>query len=163
MVLYAAAEIPAAQGPFWPEYENAVLRLGDRSRAETELDQRAKRVERFHIEPLTEHKREYFANAWRQNQVNFLDDPAASIAEADNLVCEVMKERGYPMADFERRADDLSVDHPQVVRNYRAAHEIAVRRTRGEANTEDLRQAMVYYRELFSELLQSPASREVHR
>ena len=152
------------RGRFGPEYEDAVRRHGDRARAETDLERRAKRVERFEIRPLSEESREHFAGAWKRNQANFVDDPASSITEADNLVCEAMKMRGYPMGEFELRAEDLSVDHPHVVRNYRAAHEIAMRHSRGETTTEDLRRALIHYRELFAELLQPQHVRqEVHR
>jgi hypothetical protein len=148
---------------FGPEYEETVRRHGDRSRAESELAKRAKRVERFSLRNIPEQDRERFIAAWRRNQARFVDDPAGSIAEADNLVGEVMKARGYPVAEFEMRAADLSVDHPHVVKNYRAAHEIALRHSRGEASTEDLRNALIHYRELFAELLHlQHAPQEVH-
>jgi hypothetical protein len=88
----------------------------------------------------------------------FVDDPSGSIREADRLVCDAMRVRGYPMSDFDRRAEDLSVDHPQVVKNYRAAHDIALRSERNEASTEDLRRGLVYYRDLFDELLETHVS-----
>jgi FtsZ-interacting cell division protein ZipA len=145
---------------FGPEYDSTVRRHSDRSRAEAELERRVKRVERFHIRPLREQDRERFAELWRCNQEHFVDDPGAAIQQADNLLCEVMKARGYPMSEFENRAEDLSVDHPHVVRNYRAAHHIAERHSRGNADTEDLRRAFVYYRDLFAELLETERIRE---
>ena len=154
----------ALQGRFGPEYENAVREHGDRSRAETELDRRVKRVEKLNIRPLGSQDRKHFAELWTRNQAHFVDDPGAAIQEADHLVIDVMKARGYPMTEFESRAADLSVDHPHVVRNYRAAHEIADRHSQGQADTEDLRRAFVYYRDLFAELLDPHTVREeIHK
>jgi hypothetical protein len=151
------------KGRFGPEYEAAVHRHGDPKKAELELERRVKRVKRFEIRPLSERHRSEFLESWRRNQARFVDDPGAAVAEADNLVCDVMNTRGYPMGEFENRADDLSVDHPHVVRNYRAAHAIAERHGRGEADTEDLRRAMVFYRDLFAELLEPhTVHEEVH-
>jgi ABC-type nickel/cobalt efflux system permease component RcnA len=140
---------------FGPEYEHAVRKYGSSTKAEDALVARQKRIERFHIHSLQADERDRFAEQWHELQSRFVDDPSSSIESADQLVCEVMQARGYPMTEFERRAEDLSVDHPQVVRNYRAAHSMAVRRDRGEATTEDLRQALVFYRELFDELLEA--------
>jgi len=140
---------------FGPEYEHAVHQLGDRSRAERALEKRAERTEKYHVRRLNPDEQHQFSEEWRHTQARFVDDPPLAIREADHLVCEVMRVKGYPMADFDRRTEDLSVDHPQVIRNYRAAHEIATAEQAGRANTEDLRQAMVYYRELFDELLET--------
>jgi hypothetical protein len=112
-------------------------------------------MEKIPIRPLADVDREHFTSEWHKTQSQFVDDPPGSIHQADRLVCDLMKVRGYPVSDFEHRAADLSVDHPQVVRNYRAAHPIAARLDRGEASTEDLRQALVYYRDLFDELLEA--------
>lgn len=140
---------------FGPEYDHTVSELGDERKAEAELEARQKRVERLNIRPLESAERERFAMAWRSTQAQFVDEPAAAIAAADRLVAEVMQARGYPVGDFEQRAADISVDHPNVLENYRAAHTIALRNERGETNTEDLRQAMVHYRALFEDLLES--------
>ena len=140
---------------FGPEYDHAVHRYGNRPKAEEDLLARQKRMEKIHVHPLSEPERDHFADEWHQTQSRFVDDPPGSIHDADRLVCDVMRARGYPMADFEHRAEDLSVDHPRVVRNYRAAHDIALRLENGEASTEDLRQALVYYRDLFEELLEA--------
>jgi hypothetical protein len=140
---------------FGPEYEHAVHELGDRTRAEKALERRAERTEKYHIRPLNREEQNHFSDDWRHAQARFVDDPRLAVREADHLVCEVMRVRGYPMADFDRRAEDLSVDHPHVIRNYRAAHDIAVAEQEGRATTEDLRQAMVYYRELFDQLLET--------
>jgi hypothetical protein len=138
---------------FGPEYERAVREVGGRDEAEAELEKRQKRVEQLEIHSLSSEEREQFSRRWKAAQARFVDDPAGAIGEADQLVMEVMETRGYPMGDFEQRAADISVDHPHVVRDYRAARKIALANERGEANTEDLRQAMVHYRSLFEELL----------
>jgi len=139
---------------FGPEYEHAVRQYGGRTQAEEALAARQKRMERFHIHPLSAHERERFENQWHDVQARFVDDPAGSIQDADRLVGDLMVARGYPMTEFEHRVEDISVDHPHVVKNYRVAHEIALRHERGEAATEDLRRAVVCYRELFDELLE---------
>jgi hypothetical protein len=138
---------------FGPEYDRVLKKEGEIRRAEGVLEIRAKRREKFVLRPLTEGIRADFAERWRVVQSNFVDDPKGSVSQADRLVNELMETRGYPMADFEQRAADISVDHPVVVENYRAAHDIALRHSRGQATTEDLRKAMVHYRSLFEELL----------
>jgi hypothetical protein len=140
---------------YGPEYERTVRELGNRTKAEEELITRERRVEKFHIHALSPGERDSFADQWHQVQAHFVDDPAGSIRQADDLVCDVMKARGYPMAEFDNRADDLSVHYPHVVRNYRAAHEIAMLQDQGQVSTEDLRKALVYYRNLFDELLEA--------
>ncbi len=138
---------------FGPEYHRTLEEVGDRTRAERVLEHREKRVARLHIRPLTPTERDHFAQEWRLEQAKFVDDPKAAVTDADRLVVGVMQARGYPMADFDQRVEDISVDHPKVVDYYRQAREIALRHKRGQASTEDLRQAMVYYRALFDELL----------
>jgi hypothetical protein len=140
---------------FGPEYDRTLQLEGDQRRAERDLERRERRVERLHIEPLTRGERERFLAAWRADQARFVDDPAGAVAEADRLVQEVMRARRYPVVDFDQRAEDISVAHPHVVRNYRAAHQIALQHRSGEATTEDLRRALVYYRGLFDELLET--------
>jgi hypothetical protein len=142
---------------FGPEYDHSVRALGDRHHAERELQRREERVEHLEIRPLEPEDRERFLQQWQAVQGRFVDEPRGAIAEADDLVAEVMRARGYPVADFEQRAADISVDHPAVVENYRAANEIARRSDRGEADTEELRQAMVHYRVLFEDLLETEA------
>lgn len=139
---------------FGPEYERMVRQEGDRRRAENELERREKRVERLHVHPLLARDRDRFLAEWRADQARFVDDPAGAVTEADRLVQEVMRQRGYPVADFDQRVEDISVDHPHLVQNYRAARELVARHRRGEASTEDLRKALVYYRGLFDELLE---------
>ena len=142
------------QEGFGPEYERTVSERGDRKQAEAELLERRKRHDRFEIRELDAAARDRYADRWRSAQRRFVDQPGPAVGEADALVMEVMRDRGYPVADeFEQRAADVSVDHPEVVEHYRAAHEISGRATTGEASTEDLRQAMVHFRGLFVELL----------
>lgn len=145
---------------FGPEYERTVREHGA-NRGESVLSQREKRVEKFQIRELAVDERERFVTEWRMVQSHFVDDPKGAVVEADELVSRLMQSRGYPMSDFDQRAADISVDHPRVVDNYRAAHEIALRHRKGQATTEDMRNAVIYYRSLFDELLQSrtPAER----
>jgi hypothetical protein len=114
---------------------------------------RTERVEQLKLRPLAPADRSRFEQSWQADQARFVDDPRGAVREADHLVTELMQARGYPVADFEQRAADISVDHPHVVERYRAAHDIAGRDVRNEANTEDLRNAIVHFRALFQELL----------
>jgi hypothetical protein len=150
---------------FGPEYERAVQEHGSALKAEQDLRAREKRMDKVHLRPLSNAERDGFARQWLETQARFVDDPGRSIQEADHLLYEVMMARGYPMADFEHRAEDISVDHPQAVQNYRLAHEIALSEKEGKASTEDLRKALVYYRDLFDDLIGSQVARsgEVRR
>lgn len=139
---------------FGPEYERIAHQRGEHQ-ADTILAERERRVERLHLRRLSADERERFISEWRAIQGHFVDDPAGAVTDADLLVGQLMEARGYPLGDFEQRAADISVDHPRVVENYRAAHEIALRHRRGEANTEDLRKSMIYYRSLFDDLLET--------
>jgi hypothetical protein len=141
---------------FGPEYARAVQDSGNRRQGEAGLQEREKRVEGFAIRPLAPTDRERYIASWRKVQAQFVDDPKSSVTEADRLLGDVMSTRGYSVSDFEQRSADISVNHPLVVENYRAAHEIAVRHARGQASTEDLRQAMIHYRTLFDELVGEP-------
>jgi hypothetical protein len=140
---------------FGSEYDRTVKTEQNVRRAEATLAARAKRVEALHIRPLAHDDAVRFDASWRAVQARFVDDPKAAVTEADRLVGEVMGVRGYPLGDFEQRVADISVDHPDVVTNYRAAREIALLHKRGQASTEDLRQAMVHYRALFRDLLET--------
>jgi FtsZ-interacting cell division protein ZipA len=144
------------QGRFGPEYERTVQQIGDRRKAEDELEARKKRVAKLTLRSLFSEEQRRFAGEWAAAQARFVDDPKGAVADANRLVKEAMQARGYPMGDFEQRAADISVDHPRVVSNYRAAREIAARSAEGKASTEELRQAVVYYRALFEELLETP-------
>jgi hypothetical protein len=141
---------------FGPEYERTVAAVGEK-RAESVLRERAERVSRFKLHTLTHEQANAFSREWRRIQSRFVDDPEGAVGEADQLVTQVMTARGYPLEDFEMRAADLSVDHPVVVQNYRTARELGLRRQRGEAGTEEMRQAVVNYRALFDELLEVDA------
>jgi hypothetical protein len=138
---------------FGPEYERTIRQTDDRRRAEAELEARQRRVEDFDIREIRPDEATRYASAWKAVQSQFVDDPPGAVGEADRLVGEVMAARGYPVGDFEQRAADLSVAHAAVVEHYREAHAIAARQAAGEADTEDLRRAMVHYRALFSDLL----------
>ena len=140
---------------FGPEYDRTVSRARDRSLAERELAEREKRVRKLDIRPLPPEERATFASRWLHVQTDFVDSPERAVDEADRLVNQLMWELGYPMADFDQRAADISVDHPQVVENYRAARAISMRNRSSSASTEDLRQAMVHYRALFDDLLET--------
>jgi hypothetical protein len=147
---------------FGREYEHALEAKGDRGKAEAELAAREKRVEKLDIRPLDDSERQRFTNRWTEVQARFVDDPPRAVAFADALLADVMKARGYPVSDFKQRAGDISVDHPHVVEHYRAGHDIALRHERGQASTEELRQAMIHYRALFEDLVgaAAPAARE---
>jgi len=138
---------------FGPEYDRVLQKEGDTRKAEGVLEFREKRREKFTLHPLSEADKSSFAVRWDEVQSRFVDDPRGAVTVADGLVTEVMQKRGYPIGEFDQRAADISVDHPVVVENYRAAHGIALRHSAGQASTEDLRQAMVHYRALFQELL----------
>lgn len=148
---------------FGTEYERAVAREGDVRKGESELLERRKRRAELDIRSLSPESRTAYARSWEQTQARFVDDPATALAQADTLIIAVMKERGYPMDDFERRAEDISVDHPDVVEHYRAAHDVSVRLDEGAnasesstvVSTEDLRQGLVHYRALFQGLLET--------
>lgn len=139
---------------FGPEYDRAVDTHGSRSKAEADLMERKRRVEKLKLVPLAPDQAQRFSDEWRMLQSRFVDNPQGVLMDADRLVSELMRQRGYPMGDFESRAADISVDHPAVVHHYRSARAIALRDQRGEADTEALRQAVVHYRALFSELLE---------
>lgn len=141
---------------FGPEYDRVLKQHGSHGRAESELRARRERVEALRIKPLAPADRERFAEEWRSVQVQFVDDPGGAVTGADHLVAAVMQMRGYPVGDFEQRIADISVDHPRVVENYRSAHRIAQAQERGEAGTEDQRQAMIHYHGLFDDLLGQP-------
>ena len=139
---------------FGPEYDRTVAEAGDRKEAESRLQERTARRQGLDVVPLDPADRDRYVEAWRQTQARFVDEPAEATREADRLITAVMRQRGYPIDDFEQRAADISVDHPQVVDDYRAAQAIASANERSEASTEDLRQALVHYRSLFEELLE---------
>jgi len=138
------------------EYDRALKEDGSRRHAEARLKERTTRVESLNIRPLAPGDRARFVESWQRLEARFVDGPGGAVTEADQLLGDVMSTRGYPVSDFEQRAADISVDHPLVLENYRMAHEIALRQTKGQTNTEDLRQAMIHYRTLFEELVGEP-------
>ena len=148
----------ALRARFGSEYDRVVHTTGNVRAAEDTLEARTRRVASFHIKPLTPEDAAKYGDAWRRVQERFVDDPRGAVTEADRLVGEVMHARGYPLGEFEQRVEDISVDHPDVVINYRAARDIAQAHSRGQASTEDLRQAMVHYRALFNDLLDTRAT-----
>jgi hypothetical protein len=142
---------------FGSEYDRTVSERGERRAAEKELADRERKRERLDIVPLSAEAEQKYSETWRNVQGQFVDDPANAVTEADRLVTAVMRDRGYPIDDFDQRADDISVDHPDVVENYRAAHAVYVKANDGNggAGTEDLRQGFVHYRALFDDLLET--------
>ena len=148
---------------FGPEYDRVVQKEGDLQKGERLLEFRQKHRKTLEIRPLSAEDQTRLSARWSEVQSQFVDDPSGAVARADELITEVMRVRGYPTTDFIQRAADISVDHPVVVENYRAAHDIAQRRSRGQASTEDLRQAMVHYRSLFSELLEERQPERIRR
>jgi hypothetical protein len=152
---------------FGPEYDRVAEELGSRTRADRELEARARRVERMHFRDLNEADRVRFTSAWSRIQAQFVDDPAAAVARANQLIKEVMQARGYTSDGFDQRVADLSVDHPEVVQHYRAARALSVPDRDNPVSTEELRQAVVHYRGVFADLLQVPEAppetlREAH-
>jgi len=135
------------------EYDQTVKTLGNEKKAQSELDLRQEHVKTLDIRTLTSDERERYLAEWMAVQSKFVDEPGKAITEADRLIIEVMQKRAYPVSDFEQRAADISVNYPELVTNYRAARAIAVKNEQNQADTEELRQAMIYYRSLFSELL----------
>ena len=138
---------------FGPEYDRVVRLQGGTRRAEGVLQFRQRERQKHNVRALSAADRAAFIVRWREVQARFVDDPRGAVTVADSLVTDVMQARGYPIAEFEQRAADLSVDYPVIVDNYRKANEIALRHGEGQASTEDLRQAMMHYRTLFDELL----------
>lgn len=143
---------------FGPEYEHMAGQAGSQRKAESALAARQRRHDKFEIRELSDAERTRYRSEWQQVQAGFVDQPSEAVAQADALVQRVMGDRGYPVEDFEQRSADLSVEHPEVVANYRAAHGISLASAHGKASTEDLRQATIYYRALFGELLGDGAS-----
>lgn len=138
---------------FGAEYDRTLNEEGDRAQAESRLQEREKRVQKLELRPLSAADREYYVQSWTALQTSFVDDPRGSVARAGELIDEIMLKRGYPVADFDQQADDLSVDHPNVVLNYRRAHAVTVQRD--TASTEELRDAVVRYRSLFTDLMET--------
>jgi len=142
------------QGRFGPEYDQTVDQAGGRRAGERELRDRVDRHDELQLRPLDADESRRFRREWEQVQAEFVDRPEHAAAEADELVEELLKQRGYPVREFDESSSLVSVDHPDLVSNYREAHRITVETGRGRANTEQLRRALVAYRSLFDELLE---------
>jgi hypothetical protein len=140
---------------FGAEYDRTLAEAPSRREAEAELEERQERYEEFELQPLSREARGRYRRQWQATQARFVDDPDGAIGEADALIQQVMSERGYPVEDFDQRAADLSVEHGDVIENYRAAHAISRRSVHGMASTEDQRQAFVQYRVLFEDLVEA--------
>jgi hypothetical protein len=141
------------QERFGPEYDRTVDGAQRRREAERDLREREARHDELQLRPLSDASRQRYTQQWQEMQSGFVDRPQVAVADADRLITDLMRERGYPVDDFETRSDLVSVDHPDVVENYRTAHGIAQRTVDGHTTTEDLRQAVVSYRALFEEML----------
>jgi hypothetical protein len=151
------------QQQFGPEYDRTLGTADSKRDAEAELQAREERRQQLEIRPLSRTARDRYLQSWQNVQGQFVDDPRGAVASADSLIQSAMAERGYPVDDFEQRAADISVDHPQVVENYRQGHRLAQASTDGSDSTEDLRQAMRHYRALFDELLEPAADQPTRR
>lgn len=147
---------------FGPEYRRVARAEGDAAKAEQVLQEREKRMKKLDIKPLSEPQRKQFADEWEHTQAQFVDDPTAAVTRAHVLVQQVMTVRGYPVADFDQRVADVSVDHPAVAQNYRLAHDIATRNEREDVGLEKLREAMLHYRKLFADLLHDGDLKPAH-
>ena len=145
----------ALKDTFGREYDRTVEQAGDQRAAERELRERQKQHDELELKPLSPESRDRYVRRWQSTQTRFVDDPKGAVSEADTLVQEVMKERGYPTDDFDRRVADISVEHPDLVEQYRTAHGIAQASERNEASTEDLRHSVRHYRTLFAVLLET--------
>jgi hypothetical protein len=151
------------QQQFGPEYDRTLGNADSRRDAEAELQAREERRQQLEVRPLSQAARDRYLQTWQSVQAQFVDDPGGAVAGADSLIQSVMAERGYPVEDFEQRAADISVDHPQVVENYRQGHRLAQASANGTDSTEDLRQAMRHYRALFDELVEPAADQPITR
>ncbi len=156
--LYRGQRSRRLRQTFGPEYDRTVADAPTRREAEEQLSERSRRRDEFELQPLPAATRERYLIEWRTIQERFVEDPAGAIGDADDLIQNVMRDCGYPVEDFDQRAADLSVDHADVVEDYRAAHTVARAHIRGEATTEDLRAALLRYRSLFESLLETRAA-----
>jgi len=163
MRITAKRKTSQLQEQFGPEYDRTIDQSKNRREAESQLAARTERREQLDIRPLPAAACERYEAQWSKIQAQFVDSPQAAVAAGDSLIQDVMRDRGYPVQDFDQRAEDVSVDHPQVVENYRKGHELAVASANGKGSTEDLRLAMRHYRALFTELLEPAADEPTTR
>jgi hypothetical protein len=150
------------RGQYGPEYDRAVDLADSQREAESELRGRSKRDEQLELHSLDWSERENFERRWSDIQGQFVDDPSTAVRNADLLVGEVMSARGYPVEDFDQRADDLSVRYPESTQRYREARRIAQANEGGTVDTEDLRRAVTSYRSLVLALLADDEDRTRH-
>jgi hypothetical protein len=143
----------ALRDTFGDEYDRTLDDAGSRAKAEAALHERQERVAKLDIRPLDERERSEFARDWRNTKAVFVDSPVEAVHHADRLLADIMQARGYPMANFDRRYEDLTVDHGEVARHYREGHDVVLRHGKGQASTEDLRQAMIHFEALFDDLV----------
>jgi hypothetical protein len=143
------------QEHFGAEYDQTVLDMGDEKKARVELKQRQAHVQSMNIQPLSENAHHRFHEMWAAVQTRFVDEPGKALLDADGLIMEVMQTRGYPVAGFDQRAADISVNYPELMSNYRTARASVIKNQQGIPDTEELRQAMIYYRSLFEKLLKT--------
>lgn len=148
-----AARRKKLQKTFGPEYDRVVADTGSRADAEKELREREKRHAELELRELSPESKARYSAAWEEAQIQFVDNPGQAVATADDLVTDLIAERGYPTGDYDDQLANLSVDHARTLGHYRDAHEISRRSRDGQASTEDLRQALVHYRALFADLL----------
>jgi hypothetical protein len=154
------ARTESLRDKFGNEYDHALQEHGSRKQAERDLVERAEQVKKYNIVPLQAGDQERFRRDWQKVEQHFLERPTTAVVEADELVADIMRTRGYPMGDFDRHAADLSVTHPRIVDHYRAGHKV-IGGAPGSASTEDLRQAMLHYRALFDELIDDRVGNDV--
>ena len=151
--VYRSRRTAALRDTFGDEYDRTLDTAGGRAKAEAALEDRQERVSKLDIRPLNERERVEFSREWRDVKAVFVDSPVEAVHHADRLLGTIMTARGYPMADFDRRFEDLTVDHGEVARHYREGHDIVLRHGRGQSSTEDLRQAMIHFEALFDDLV----------
>ena len=152
-LIYRNRRTAALRDKFGDEYDRTLETAGGRTKAEAALEERQERVARLDIRPLDERERVEFSRDWRNTKAVFVDSPVEAVHHADRLLADIMQARGYPMADFDRRYEDLTVDHGEVARHYREGHEIVLRHGRGQSTTEELRRAMIHFEALFDDLV----------
>lgn len=160
-VFYYRQRTKRLKNNFGPEYDRTMDQAGNRRKAEADLERRQERVESLQKRKLSPEEQNHFLQNWKSIQTEFVDNPEWTVQESDHLVMEVMLARGYPMEDFDQRTNDISVDYPDLVSQYRSAHSIAAKNRDTDANTEELRQALLGYRMIFNELLDVDPEQEL--
>ena len=150
---YSAASRRRLHKRFGTEYDRTVESVDSRRKGERDLRAREAEHDELELRPLSDAARDRYVEQWWKLQIRFVDRPQVTVANADSLLTEVMRERGYPVEDFDSKSRLVSVDHPDAVENYRKGHLIYMKTVEGKASTEDLRQAVICYRALFDDLV----------